>query len=297
MRRFVLGLAIVACTALLTAGAGAAPQAPSSAPAGEVKVRAKFELPASDGLVADVEAVGNEVTLRIDGDESYVFYEVRGEVSEEGMKASFGRLGQISFTFRPTSSESFPAGPGCKGERYTRKEGVFSGEANFKGERGFVTIDAESVPGKIRVDPMHCSRDRGKVASVTAGSQLEFAYLRASDGHGRYFAAKGQHWRGEQFAAFLAGLQERREGMKITRYSFGETKRRGAFQFDNAAGTATIRPHGRFTGNASFSREGGPKQPGRWRGTLSVSLLGHEPIGLAGPEFKATLAPRIPPEH
>ncbi len=55
-----------------------------------------------------------------------------------------------------------------------------------------------------------------------------------------------------------------------------------------------MRPPAPFRGRASFARHGGPRHPGRWRGNLSVPLLGHDPIRLTGPAFRTILNRNIP---
>jgi len=86
----------------------------------------------------------------------------------------------------------------------------------------------------------------------------------------------------------LGAKIEIREGMDIWR----ATEVRGpasAFDFDHAAGTASLRPPAPFTGHASFAAR--PHGRGLWRSTIRVPLLGANPIDTGGPGFRVTLRP------
>lgn len=290
MRRLVLALLVVVCVLAASTATAAA------------RVSTEFKLPVSEGFTAEVEAVGEkaggEVTLSLITRDQlsghWNSYTARGEVLETGIEVSFGSLGQISFEFQPTSSRSEPAGPGCNGERWTTKEGFFVGEAEFHGERGFATIDVHRVKATVRVDPERRCLPRSDPSGRAAPgprSESELGALRARAEDGRIFLAVGEHERGEEAGAgYLAGLVEHEEDMRIARIAYANTKHSGRFLFDHDAGTAFIRPPAPFRGHASFRRHGNAKQPGTWRGNLSVTLLGHDAIGLAGPAFRATLS-------
>lgn len=289
MRRLVLGLVVVLCVLAASAASAAA------------EVQAEFEFPTSEFLVADVEAGDGRVVLGLrDGNRfrdwgRYVAYAVEGDVRETGIEAQFGRLGKIALVFQPTSVEKTPAGPGCPGEKLVEEEGVFSGEFHFRGERGFTTIDLHRVEGKVTVKPDHsCRGDRA--ARAAARGRNEVAALRAFDldGGRRFLAVGGTSGTGRYQAEFSAGLIERSEGMEIFRYAWAATRRRGFFDFDHDAGTATVRPPAPFSGSAGFARRGSARNPGRWSGNLTVSLLGHKPLRLTGPAFRTTLN-RKPP--
>jgi hypothetical protein len=59
------------------------------------------------------------------------------------------------------------------------------------------------------------------------------------------------------------------------------------FEWDFAAGTATVRAPAPFSGSATFTR--GPDGRKRLTGSLRVPILGGSPIRLAGPAFNPTL--------
>lgn len=289
MRRLVLGSVVLACMLASCAATAAA------------EVTVEVELPASNGFSAKVEASGEHVGLSVidskpsRGSGRYNVYVAKGEVDETAVEAQFGRLGQISLEFQPTSEDRRPAGPGCPGEQYVDKEGFFVGEIQFRGEQGYTTIDAQRVKGTVAVKPPPKCRG-GRLPRAAERDRGDVAALRALDRAGRtsLLALGGTSRTGRYEAEFLAGSLEHSEAMTIGRYAFAATNQRDSFVFDHEAGTATIRPPAPFRGSASFVRHGGPQRPGRWRGDLSVSLLGQGPLRLAGAAFRTTLNRNLP---
>lgn len=281
MRRLVLGLILVAC-AVAPASASAAPE-----------LTAEFKLPTSAGFAAEVNAYDNQIILTIRRGTRSASYLVRGELTETGIDAQFGRLGRISFDFQPSETEEREPPAGCRGKPATVMQGTFAGEAKFRGEGGYATIEVSRVKGQLEVEPgLRCSERR----PLARRGNREVGALRAFDRHGgRYLLAIGNtSATGFYEAGFLANVVERDEGMTIDRAAGLGTKRRGLFVYDHQAGTATVRPPAPFRGEAHFTRQGNASRPGSWRGDLSVSLLGHPPVALTGPTFRTTLN-RKPP--
>jgi hypothetical protein len=305
MRRLLFTLALVTAVlapATLTAGA----EAP--APPAEVHASAEFDLRASNGFRAEFEGFEDRVVLtvrrarRTAGSRSgqYVIYQAAGELTARSVAVSFGRLGQISFRVAPTKTldKTLPE-PGCTGEPWTEKEGFFVGEAVLHGERGYTTIDVHRVKGEVSTSSEWDCPDESGPIEIDPGplgreGREKVGVLRADDGGRRGFLALGGGENGHEHALFSAWLRERSEGMMIGRGAEAVTARPGSFVYDHRAGTAAARPPAPFSGHARFVRHGDAKQPGSWRGTLRVGLLGHDPIRLAGAGFEATLN-RDPP--
>src|SRR4029077_13550519 len=87
-----------------------------------------------------------------------VSYSAQASVVEEGLMVRFGRLGLIDTVFTPTTTlSSTEPGEGCTGKPRTLREGVFSGTIEFRGERGYVRIDASQAAGSMSViSPWEC---------------------------------------------------------------------------------------------------------------------------------------------
>jgi hypothetical protein len=140
----------IAVLVVLAAPAGAALAA---GPAAGTIVNVELELPASNGLRARLETSDKGmVTLEFRRKYDLVSYEVKGRITQEGLKARFGRLGLIDVAFTPTRTLSATApSEGCTGAPRTLREGTFSGTIDFTGERNFVRIDAPRVEGTMSV--------------------------------------------------------------------------------------------------------------------------------------------------
>ncbi len=264
-----------------------------------------LELQASNGLHARLEASGDEtVTLEVGregrGDSRLgVTYEVKGKVAEAGLKARFGRLGVIDVAFRPTRTlSSTEPSEGCAGAPRTLREGTFTGTIDFTGEQEYVRIEGPQVEGWMSVIPEWQCPDSeesmpfaGASGPLALGSRkkLESATLYAG---GRrcsclFVAAVHRRYRGGRSLFYLVE-EERHEGMEIVR----ATRAKGgptAFDFDHAAGTATVHPAPPFSGHASFRDR--PQGRDLWRSTIRGPLLGVGSVSLFGPGFGAILYP------
>jgi hypothetical protein len=78
--------------------------------------------------------------------------------------------------------------------------------------------------------------------------------------------------------------------MLIARAAFAKAPS-PAFVFDHARATATVHPPAPFSGEATFARNGHGSAV--WTGSLSVALLGIDPVALAGPAFHGSLRPEF----
>lgn len=263
-----------------------------------------LELQASNGLRAKLETANDEmVTLEVgrkDRGISYlgVSYEVRGKVTEAGLKARFGRLGLVDVAFTPTRTlDSTEPSEGCTGAPRTLREGTFTGTIDFTGEQEYVRIEGpaegwmsvipewrcpdieESMPFASASGPLaRGSRKKREAATLYAGSRRCACV---------FVAAVHRRYRGGRSLFYLV-QEERHEGMEIlraTRAKGGST----AFDFNHAAGTAAVRPPPPFSGHASFRAR--PHGRDLWRSTLRAPLLGVGSVSLFGPGFGAILYP------
>ncbi len=292
----VIAVATVPLAVLIGVASGAGPEH------GTV-VLVKLELKASNGLHAHLEnSEDGTVTLELRKEDQIATYKVPGEATEGGLKARFGRLGLIDVAFTPTNTlNSTEPGKGCAGAPRTLREGVFTGTIEFTGEREFVRIEGPQATGSMSVisrwecpeteamEPFARVSRLSEATSRDEKRERESATLAAARrGFSSYFVAGVAHRHSGGKSVFLGAKLEIREGMVIWR----ATEVRGpasAFDFDHAAGTASLRPPAPFTGHASFAAR--PHGCGRWRSTIRVPLLGANPIDTGGPGFRVTLRP------
>jgi hypothetical protein len=291
--------AIAVATALLALPAGVAPGA---GPERGTVVRVELELEASNGLHAHLEnSEDGTVTLELRRMGQIVNYEVPGQATEAGLKVRFGRLGLIDVAFTPTKTlNSTEPGEGCTGAPRTLREGVFAGTIDFTGERDYVRIEGPATGSMGVISQWECPEAEAMdpfapVARLSAATSRnekggrESATLSAGGrGCSCYFAAGVHHRYSGGKSIFLGAKLEKREGMEITRASqvIGPAS---AFDFDHAAGKATLRPPSPLGGHATFETR--PHGRALWRSTIRVPLLGADPIDTGGPGFAASLRP------
>ena len=298
-RAFFMLPVIVVATALLAVPAGVASGA---GPEQGIVVRVELELKASNGLHAHLEnSEDGTVTLELRRKGQIATYEVPGKATEAGLSVRFGRLGLIDVAFTPTKTlNSTEPGPGCTGAPRTLREGVFTGTIDFTGERGYVRIEGPQATGSMSViSQWECPEAEAmdpfaRLARLPAGASRrekggrESATLWAgSRGCSCYFAAGVHHRHSGGKSIFLGVKFEKREGMEITR-GFRVIGPASAFDFDHAAGTATLRPPSPLSGHATFKAR--PHGRALWRSTIRVPLLGVG-IDTSAPGFGATLRP------
>lgn len=304
MKRPSLLVPAIAIAALLVA----APVAAAAAGPTQQFVSVDFRLAPVNDLRAHVEARDDEVTLEIAGGNSAAVYKVEGEITEAGLKAQFGKLGEIDVAFDPTKTLSKSNPPkGCEGEPWTEREGLFTGTIQFTGEREYARIEASRAKGEMSVaSEWKCPRTKGPIRlddsprlslrrprersePKAEESATLFAHSRRCRCTFAAFAVRYPNGRGK---TILYGARaENREGMKISRVTYARAGA-SAFIFDHGAGTAEVHPPQPFSGDATFKRR--PHGRNLWRSTIRVPLLGADPVSLGGGSFRAGLRRDFP---
>ncbi len=262
---------------------------------GEVTFAVPFK--ADHGLSVKLEADDDEIELIVKKNGQQAAYFAPGEVSPEGITVKFGSFGEFDVDYQPFRTlDSRGPNRHCEGEPRTTTEGFFRGTMRFRGEGGYVRIEAARAKGTLVLRPeMDCDYSRAAASRVARdrGADDEEATLGAhSRRTGISFTAFGSREPNERpYAYFFATSQEVREGVGISRFTFAGT-RSSAFEFDNRRGTASVDPPAPFAGAAYYLRR--PDAPDRWSGSLTAPLLGLGRIRLAGPGFRARMVPRLP---
>jgi hypothetical protein len=279
MRRTILSALSVIAVLVPASSAVAAPGAEAVA-AKRGGVFAQFAMKASNGLTARVVTSGNLVDLEVAGHDQFVGYRVKGTVTSRRVVARFGSLGRISVRFKPL-------GRGVPGPVH---EGVFVGTIKFTGERGYVRINATKAVGAIGLQGRAAPRasrslDLG-AGSSRAAAERETATLTATSGPRLFRVAAFREPNGSGKALYAALVHEQNGPIEIGRGALVVAPV-SSFPFDHASGTATATPPAPFSGSATLgTRPDGSKS---WEGSLSVALLGADPVTLAGPDFQAKL--------
>ena len=249
-------------------------------------------------------------------------YLAHGRVTPHSIEASFGDRGRIDVSFRP-SGRQVHAGrnAGCKrpSGAVIADLGSFDGELRFRGEGGFTSVDAHSIPGRsvdvgallacllgispksdAALPPAHAplgiglpglvaERDAPSVPAVpthpSSGPRSTTLVADRKEALARIvFAAKV---RGDGRPRFLAVDQASEGALGIVRLAYV----RGAataFSFDDILSSATVSPPPPFHGGADLRRGSGNAKS--WSGPLAVSFLGAPHVLLTGTPFGASLS-------
>jgi len=246
----------------------------------------------ADGYAVSVEGRGRQVALTIGRGLSAASYVTRGTVSPDGIRARFGHFGRVAVKFRPSGKASRRKPPGsCDGRPSIVRSGVFTGTIRFRGEDGYIAIDAHRAKGRSATLPRWRCGNRGRPgAGISARPKqggFEEAELEAVTPNERVvLLASGLHFKGgSSLIFFIAGTKERRGSVRISRFVFLISGKGRTFSFSRSPRSATVRPPKPFHGSAEFGvAEGRPS----WTGNLSVSLPGAT-VDLTGPAFKTKL--------
>lgn len=261
-------------------------------------VNVELGLKASNGLRAQLETVDDEtVTLKLRRGDRLVSYEVKGEVTQKGLKVRFGRLGLIDAAFTPTRTlSSTEPSEGCAGAPRTLREGVFTGTIDFAGERNYVRIKASQAEGSMSVisqwrcpeEPTPLARAERPLALSSRSDEKAASLLTFGSRCSCTFAAGLRFDEGKARSIFYGFKAESRERMEIVRAIVARAGA-SAFVVDLAAGTATVRPPRPFRGQATLER-GFSDRP-LWRSTIRMPFLGAASINPRGADLDVDLDP------
>lgn len=266
----------------------------SAAAAGEPPIlKPEFELRA-DGFLVTVkaEASSEKVVLTLYRHGQIAYYTTAAQITEDSVRARFGRFGELDYTFMPASGKR----PKCKGTAGT-EEGTFEGTFDFTGENDFVSFEADHADGTFEQAPAEgCKKPAARVlarrntAKGGAGGKGEDEVTLS--------AVAGNERRGDYLLAFtlptkkgtrlfINGFQvEEREGMLIERGA-QVAARPGALRWDRATGIAILDPPAPFRGSAELRQR--LHGDSIWRGSLRIPVLGARPARLTGSRFKASI--------
>lgn len=285
-------LRLAARTALATLLAGAFFAAPAGAAVDRSPTKARFELRASHGYFVSVIGEGRWVRLSVEDDDSLAIYRVKGLVSTRRLRATFGDLGRISARFKPSGRvERQNPSKGCVGKPELSQQGLFVGRIRFRGEKGYVRVNARRVRGRVtQARSWRCERRiPDQEDSILEEAPFGFPLLSAFTPHRRLvFGAVGSN-RAEkdQSSFFVGGALERHGSMRVARVTFEEGDA-SDFRFKGDFSEATFEPPKPFRGTATFVRhEDGTTT---WAGDLTVELPGAGTVPLVGPEFDVDLS-------
>ncbi|MGV1047047.1 MAG: hypothetical protein ACOYD4_00775 [Solirubrobacterales bacterium] len=268
--------------------------------------RAEFTLHASNGyrIVVSGEVEGqrqSSITLTAARGATSASYIAEGRVTENGMHASFGRLGAISLRFHLAQKhrigENLDRCFGGGGPAAESRLGSLVGTVRFRGEHDYTKVLAHRVQGGIH-ESVTCGHDPfGPVAPQAPKAVLLSAQTpdHRSDSisfeattYPREWIKTGNPLRGGP-DLFVALTGERSEGMLILRFVLAKGPK-SDFTYDSALSSATVTPPPPFSGSGSFLR--GADGSTSWTGSLSAPVPGLGQVSLVEPGLTGELETR-----
>jgi hypothetical protein len=247
----------------------------------------------------DIGVIGAEeaVALVVSRDHASTAYVAKGTASGGRIDASFGKLGRVAVRFQPAPTRS-RANPrrGCRGaNRRLVRRGVFVGTIRFRGEDGYVSIDAKRAEGVVEGIAPRCAhhsaspppRGPAQQAEGLAGDPLE--ELEAS--------FVGASWRENVSSASVAGIGifgsvlffattgESTGQLAKLRFASATSGERG-LSFNDALTHARIAPPAPFAGTGVY--KAAPDGKKTWSGSLAASFPDTR-LPLVGPQFNPEL--------
>ena len=228
------------------------------------------------------------------------YYLTPAKVTAERVKAQFGTLGELDYRFHAVPGESTR----CLGAQEYEDEAVFEGTFTFTGESEYVHFDVDHAEGGVHVEPAPkgCAQP-GRARRVvpyspsysTNGATLGAKAGSKGEGQIREVRVYDDGPGGQRRVRIFATLAELREGMTVAR-GVEMAAPAGAFGWNLMAGTASLRPPAPFAGSAKFTRHGHIGQ-GTWIGSLTMPILGGEPVRMAGGSFRAFIHKGTPQDE
>lgn len=167
---------------------------------------------------------------------------------------------------------------------------TFEGRFTFTGESGYIHVAVDQAEG-ARAEGAYggCTHPYEGIGFPGTSDGVHLDAIAGSREHGASRRVKVDERRGRdgnRFAEVSGFLVGEEEGMREAR---GAIVRAGPMSFRRnlKADTATLKPPGPFSGWARLTP--GPDGKGTWEGSLTLPILGAEPIELTGPDFRARL--------
>lgn len=257
-------------------------------------------LETDDGYRVGVIGSGDGVLLYVTrgGGRALTGYVARGTVTPRRLQASFGKYGEVAMRFRP-SAGSARQGPNrhCAGAgRFASRTGVFVGSLRFRGEGGYVSVNAHRAKGLVSGVAPQCERgqsDRREERAIRPSQRrpwgLDPSFLSASWRRAITSASLGVIGFGEK-SLFVATAEQSEGSVAKIRFAFGLGGKK-AFTVDDALTTARVSPPAPFKGTGTYRAAADGTTT--WSGTLSVGFPGAGRFALAGPPFTAAVGKSV----
>jgi hypothetical protein len=210
------------------------------------------------------------------------YYLARANTKGGKISSRIGNLGEVSLTFHPGGKEQVRR-RACISRLTRHRLGTFTGSLRFRGEGGYVTIDAHRLHG---VEARRGPRCESSPAVPQSEGKAKTFHLSAGFRAGldeTYFDAWTLPSGGSLYEA-----ESETGGTEygVRRFAFARAPA-STFLTDDSLSFAELNPPSPFSGTGSIERaaDGAPL----WTGSLAVSYPGADDVPLTGPPFKVQL--------
>lgn len=214
-------------------------------------------------------------------------YLARGIAGPGRLRATFGRLGQISMRFRESRHQRWHGKKRrCRGSsRFVIRRGVFVGNFRFRGEDGRLKLRAHRAKGSITSVAAKCQvGNRRRQARSSSIFEDSFSGLIATDREGVNSTVFGAiSFGGRLF--YLAQREESKGKLAVLRMAIVRTH--GDFPLNEAATDGRFSPGTPFHGAGRY--RAAPDGSTSWLGGLSVDFPGASRFPLAGPTYETLI--------
>jgi hypothetical protein len=211
-------------------------------------------------------------------------YLARGVAGPERLRATFGRLGQISMRFRESRHRPwFGKKRRCRGAgRFVVRRGVFVGNFKFRGEDGRLKLRVHRAKGSITTVAAKCRRgDRHREARSSSVFEDTLSGLIATDREGVDATVFGAISIGGRLF-YVAQREEAKGKLAVLRMAIVLTH--GDLPLNEAATAGRFSPGTPFHGAGRY--RAAPDGSTTWLGGLSVDFPGVSRFPLAGPGYE-----------
>jgi hypothetical protein len=251
----------------------------------------------SDGYQVQLMTIGRRVALETGKGQVSALYAVRGNVSGDGIRARFGKLGRVAVVFSPRDRRRNRARH-CPDGGPPLEFGVFRGTVEFRGERGYTTVDAKRARGAV-LHPRRrpCRREpRAAVSGRFGPRPLNTQLTAISRRKGTVTSFDLSRRRGQPRLSREAFRQEQRGAMQIFRQTSTVVGGENAF-ISSGPGVqpvlAFVMAPKPFGGSALFQESASTT----WAGSLTAWLPGAGKVALTGEDFALSFCRRATGER
>jgi hypothetical protein len=277
--------AAVVLAALVCAGgaAGAGESSPGRVVALELQGTHGYSLLALVG-VSPGKRQGRAVVF-VDRPGAAVVYGAPATLTETSVQADLGPVGHISLELQ-LSGVKRTVHSRCDKEPVSYESATWVGEFEFRGEEGYTTASATSLPFEVRplldlicagvTSELHVGGDDLPGAGLSIGSRGKQPRVKVS----ARTNAPGKP------VEVSARIREQRGKIEIER-GFQDRFPSSVFDYDPHLTEATLQPPAPFSGRGVFRRAAAPAN--RWTGNLRVDFPGRSGVPVTGDRFRPVL--------